>query len=79
MRPSSGLWLSLVCSLTTLGCGRQQLDDASGSGSSSGGFVGSAGAPKVAGAAGMTRLTGSAGTTYVTGSAGATGTDAHEI
>jgi hypothetical protein len=72
MRPSSGLWLSLVCSLTTLGCGRQRLDDASGSGSSSGGFVGSAGAPKIAGAAGMTSMTGSAGT-HVTGSAGATG------
>jgi hypothetical protein len=70
MRPSIGLWLSLACSLTTLGCGRQQLDGASGTGSSNGG---SAGATNATGTAGTTNATGAAGTTDVTGAAGATG------
>ena len=72
MRPSIGLWLSMVCSLTTLGCGRQQLDDASGSGSSTEGSVGSAGAANAPGTAGTTRATGAAGATSGTGTAGAT-------
>jgi hypothetical protein len=76
MRRSVGLLLSVVCYLTTVACGRQQLDDAGGIGSAnaraSTGSAGSAGTTNVTGSAGTTTVTGSAGATTVTGSAGAT-------
>jgi hypothetical protein len=82
MHRSVGLLLSVVCSLTMLACGRQQLDDPGGIGSANAkgstgsagalGGTGTAGATNASGAAGATIVTGSAGATTVTGSAGAT-------
>ena len=70
MRLSISLGLSLLCCLTALTCGRQQLDEATATGS-----FGAAGARVGTGSAGATNVAGSAGSAgaSASGSAGTTG------